>query len=175
MSRLLMPRATTVWLVDNTTLTFKQIADFTKLHPLEVQAIADGEVGSNIQPIDPIAGEVVTKEEIDRCQNDATASLKISESNMPEITRRKKGPRYTPIAKRSAKPNAIAWLIKHHPEIKDSQISNLIGTTKGTITKVRDDADYRSAKANNPESPVELALCSKNELDGLVATLKVPV
>ena len=171
MSRLLMPKATTVWLVDNSTLTFKQIADFTGLHPLEIQAIADGEVGSNIQPLNPVAGEIITQAELDRCQADATATVKFAESDMPEIERRQKGPRYTPIAKRSAKPNAIAWLIKHHPEIKDSQIASLIGTTKGTITKVRDDADYRSAKANNPESPVELALCSKNELDALVATL----
>ena len=173
MSRLLMPKATTVWLVDNSTLSFKQIANFTELHPLEVQAIADGEVGSNIQPLDPIAGGVITQAELERCQLNPRANIQFAETDMPEIARRAKGARYTPVAKRSAKPNAIAWLIKHHPEMKDSQIASLIGTTKGTILKVRNDAEYRNEKARIPESPVELSLCSKNELDALVATLEV--
>ena len=164
-----MPKATTVWLVDNTTLTFKQIAEFTEMHELEVQAIADGEVGANMQPYDPVANDLLTMEDIENCQADENARLSLIESDLPIA--KPKGQRYTPINKRAAKPNAIAWLLKHFPSIKDSQIISLIGTTKLTIEKVREDAEYRNEKANAPASPVELGLCSKNDLDSLTAKL----
>jgi len=170
MTELLMPKATTVWLVDNTTLTFKQIAKFTGLHELEVQAIADGEVGSHIQPYDPVSNELLTREDINECQENPNQDLKIIKNDLP--IKKQKGQKYTPINKRSAKPNAIAWLIRHYPEIKDNQIIKLIGTTKLTIEKVKEDADYRNEKANNPASPVELGLCSKNELDALTSKIK---
>ncbi|MGB1360671.1 MAG: cell cycle transcriptional regulator TrcR [Alphaproteobacteria bacterium] len=169
MSTLIMPKATTVWLVDNTTLTFKQIADFTGMHELEVQAIADGEVGANIQPSDPIADDLLTMEEIERCQGDEKASLKQSANDLP--VKKQKGQRYKPIKVREEIPNAVVWLIRHYPDIKDSQIIKLIGTTKATITKLKEDQEYRNEKAGEPASPVELGLCSKNELDALTATL----
>ena len=166
MSELLMPKAVTVWLIDNTVLSFEQIADFAGLHVLEVQAIADGEVAGNIHPINPIHSGVLTQQELDRCQADNTAKLQAVVLN---IGKKKRTARYTPISKRTAKPHAIAWVLKHHPEIPDADIMRLVGTTKTTIVKVREDNEYRSQKANNPESPVELGLCTKNELDALVA------
>ena len=170
MAELLMPKAVTVWLIDNTVLSFEQISDFTGLHVLEVQAIADGEVASNIHPINPVQDGILAQSELERCQADSSAKLQMIELNLPK---KKRTPRYTPISKRAAKPNAIAWVVKHHPEIPDSDIMCLIGTTKTTIEKVRDDADYKMQKANNPESPVALGLCTKNELDALVTQYQV--
>ena len=129
----LMPKATAVWLVDNTSLTFDQIADFCALHRLEVQGIADGEVAIGIQGIDPIANSQLTRDEIERCEKDSSARLKMLKLDLPEPSKRTKGPRYTPVAKRQDKPDAIAWLLRHHPELKESQIAKLIGTTKTTI------------------------------------------
>ncbi|MEC7237428.1 MAG: cell cycle transcriptional regulator TrcR, partial [Pseudomonadota bacterium] len=138
MTQLLMPKATAVWLIDNTALSFDQIADLCGLHPLEVQSIADGETGIGIQGDDPIQNGQLTREEIARCEGDPSARLVLASSDLPTPNRRTKGPRYVPVARRGDKPDGIAWLVKHHPELKDSQIVKLIGTTKETITKIRE-------------------------------------
>ena len=130
MSQVLMPKATAVWLVENTTLTFEQIAAFTGLHPLEVQAIADGEVAGGMTGFDPTTNGQLTKEEIKRAEADPTARLKLSARDVPEPVARSKGPRYTPVAKRQDRPDAIAWLLKVHPELQDSQVAKLVGSTK---------------------------------------------
>jgi hypothetical protein len=134
----LMPKATAVWLVENTALTFDQIGEFCGLHPLEVQAIADGEVAVQMQGLDPVANGQLTLDEIERCQKDPATRLKIAAEAVPVALVKHRGPRYTPIAKRQDKPDAIAWLLKSHPELSDGQISKLIGTTKPTIQAVRD-------------------------------------
>ena len=136
MTQLLMPKATAVWLIDNTGLTFEQIGAFCDLHPLEVQAIADGEIGAGMQGYDPITNNQLSKEEVARCEADPEARLELSKSNLPQPTARTKGPRYVPVARRGDKPDAIAWLVKHHPELSDAQISRLIGTTKDTTAKI---------------------------------------
>ncbi len=133
MSQPLMPKATAVWLVENTTLTFDQIADFCGLHALEIQGIADDEVAVGIQGQDPVSPNQLTRDEIERCQTDPSAALKLSTHDLPQPLKRTKGPRYTPVAKRQDKPDGVAWLARHHPELKDSQIARLIGTTKNTI------------------------------------------
>ena len=163
----LMPKATAVWLVDNTTLTFEQIAEFCSLHRLEVQGIADGEVAIGIQGADPIASNQLTKAEIERCEGDPSARLKLSKSDLPNPLKRTKGPRYTPVAKRQDKPDGIAWLLRHHPELKDSQICRLIGTTKNTIQAVRDRSHWNSPNIR-PRDPVLLGLCSQSDLNALV-------
>src|SRR5258708_3797273 len=132
----LMPKATAVWLVENTSLTFDQIAEFCGLHPLEVQAIADGEVANQMQGLDPVANGQTTAEEIARCQGDPNARLKLSPQAVPQQFARHRGPRYTPIAKRQDKPDAIMYLLRSHPELSEAQISKLIGTTKPTIAAV---------------------------------------
>ena len=138
MTQLLMPKATAVWLIDNTALSFDQIADLCSLHPLEVQSIADGETGIGIQGYDPVQNGQLTREEIERCEADPSGRLELATSDLPTPNRRTKGPRYVPVARRGDKPDGIAWLVKHHPELKDSQIVKLIGTTKETITKIRE-------------------------------------
>jgi hypothetical protein len=163
----LMPKATAVWLVENTALTFEQIADFCGLHPLEVQAIADGEVANQMQGLDPVANGQTTAEEIARCQTDPEARLKLSPHALPPQVVRQKGPRYTPIAKRQDKPDAIAYLLKTHPELSDAQISKLIGTTKPTIAAVRDRTHWNSANIK-PRHPVGLGLCTLEELEAMV-------
>jgi hypothetical protein len=160
----LMPKATAVWLVENTSLTFDQIGDFCGLHPLEVQAIADGEVAVQMQGLDPIVNGQLTLEEIERCQKDPAARLKISAEAMPVPMVKHKGPRYTPIAKRQDKPDAIAWLLKSHPELSDGQISKLLGTTKPTIAAVRDRSHWNNTNIR-ARNPVLLGLCSQTELD----------
>jgi uncharacterized protein len=160
----LMPKATAVWLVENTSLTFEQIADFCELHPLEIQAIADGEVANQMQGLDPVANGQTTMEEIARCQADPEARLKLSSQAIPQQMFRHKGPRYTPIAKRQDKPDAIAFLLRNHPELSDTQISKLIGTTKPTIAAVRDRTHWNSPNIK-PRHPVELGLCTIAELD----------
>jgi hypothetical protein len=150
----LMPKATAVWLVENTSLSFEQIADFCGLHRLEVQGIADGEVATGIRGLDPIANGQLTKEELERCQADQPA-------------KRTKGPRYTPVAKRQDKPDGVAWLLRHHPELSDAQVGKLIGTTKNTIAAVRDRTHWNSANIR-PRDPVLLGLCSQSELNATV-------
>jgi hypothetical protein len=162
-----MPKATAVWLVDNTTLTFEQIAAFCGLHPLEVQGIADGEVAIGIQGQDPLTNHQLTKEELERCQGDPTARLKMAEQDLPQPAKRTKGPRYTPVAKRQDKPDGIAWLLRHHPELKDSQIAKLIGTTKNTIQSVRDRSHWNSPNIR-PRDPVLLGLCNQGDLNQAV-------
>jgi hypothetical protein len=163
-----MPKATAVWLVDNTKLTFEQIAHFCGLHELEVQAIADGEVAIGMQGLDPVAAGQVSKEEIARCELDPDARLTISEPTVPMPKARQKGARYTPIAKRQDRPDAIAWLLRNYPELSDAQVSRLIGTTKPTITSVRD-RSHRNAANIKPQSPVYLGLCSAADLEKAVA------
>ena len=163
----LMPKATAVWLVENTSLTFEQIADFCGLHPLEVQAIADGEVANQMQGLDPVANGQTTAEELARCQTDPEARLKLSESAIPPQYVRHKGPRYTPIAKRQDKPDAILYLLRNHPELSDAQISKLVGTTKPTINAVRDRSHWNSPNLK-ARHPVGLELCTLEELDQAV-------
>src|ERR1700745_2459183 len=160
----LMPKATAVWLVENTSLTFDQIADFCELHPLEIQPIADGEVANQMQGLDPVANGQTTMEEIARCQADPEARLKLSAKAIPQQMFRHKGPRYTPIAQRQEKPDAIAFLLRNHPELSDTQISKLIGTTKPTIAAVRDRTHWNSPNIK-PRHPVGLGLCTLEEMD----------
>lgn len=164
----LMPKATAVWLVENTSLTFDQIGDFCGLHALEVQAIADGEVAVQMQGLDPIVNGQLTLDEIERCQKDPAARLKISADAMPAPMVKHKGPRYTPIAKRQDKPDAIAWLLKSHPELSDGQISKLVGTTKPTIQAVRDRTHWNSPNIK-PRHPVAVGLCTLQELEAAVS------
>ncbi|MBV9016072.1 MAG: DUF1013 domain-containing protein [Alphaproteobacteria bacterium] len=163
----LMPKATAVWLVENTSLTFDQIADFCDLHPLEVQAIADGEVAVQMQGLDPVANGQTTAEDIERAQADPSARLKLSEQAIPQQFVKHKGPRYTPISKRQDKPDAIMYLLRSHPELSDGQISKLIGTTKPTIAAVRDRTHWNSPNIK-PRHPVGLGLCTMDELDRAV-------
>src|SRR5437667_9183606 len=154
----LMPKATAVWLVENTSLTFEQIADFCELHPLEIQAIADGEVANQMQGLDPVANGQTTADEIRRCQLDPKARLKLSPQALPPQVFKHRGPRYTPIAKRQDKPDAIAFLLKTYPELSEAQISKLIGTTKPTIVPVGDRTHWNSSNST-PRQPDEPALC----------------
>jgi uncharacterized protein len=163
----LMPKATAVWLVENTSLTFDQIADFCGLHPLEVQAIADGEVATQMLGLDPVANGQTTAAEIERCQADPDARLKLLETAIPPQHARHKGPRYTPIAKRQDKPDALFYLLRNHPELSDAQICKLVGTTKPTINSVRDRSHWNSPNIK-PRHPVGLGLCTLEELDQAV-------
>ncbi|HUN49189.1 MAG TPA: cell cycle transcriptional regulator TrcR [Stellaceae bacterium] len=163
----LMPKATAVWLVENTALTFEQIAEFCGLHALEVQAIADGEVAAQMVGLDPVANGQLSAEEIRRCEADPSARLKLSEQAQTVPLVKHKGPRYTPISKRQDKPDAIAWLLKNHPELSDGQISKLVGTTKPTIAAVRDRTHWNSPNIK-PRHPVALGLCTLPELDAAV-------
>lgn len=164
MAQPLMPKATAVWLVENTALTFEQIADFCSLHPLEVQAIADGEVGSGIQGLDPIISGELTLEEIDRCSADPEARLTAAQSRVPQARVKPKGARYTPVSKRQDRPDAIAWILKNYPELSDAQISRLIGTTKPTINSVRSKSHWNAPNIK-PQNPVSLGLCSTRDLE----------
>ena len=168
MTRPLMPKATAVWLLDNTTLSFEQIADFCQMHTLEIQAIADGEVASHIMGLDPVANGQLTKEEIDRCQADENARLQI---NVHEDVSHlgKKGVRYTPMAKREDRPAAIMWLISNHPELEDLQIVKLIRTTRKAIASIRDKS-HKNYEELQAKSPVLAGLCTQAELDQAVAT-----
>jgi hypothetical protein len=164
----LMPKATAVWLVENTALTFDQIADFCGLHPLEIQAIADGEVANQMQGLDPVANGQTTTAEIERCQADPEARLKLAPQALPPQVFKHRGPRYTPIAKRQDKPDAIAYLLKSHPELSDAQITKLIGTTKPTIAAVRDRTHWNSPNIK-PRHPVALGLCTLEELEDAIS------
>jgi hypothetical protein len=163
-----MPKATAVWLVENTSLTFEQIADFCGLHPLEIQAIADGEVATQMHGLDPVANGQTTTEEIARCQADPDARLELAPQAAPVQLVRRKGPRYTPIAKRQDKPDAIAFLLRSHPELSDAQISKLIGTTRPTIAAVRDRTHWNSPNIK-PRHPVGLGLCSLEDLEAALS------
>ncbi len=162
----LMPKATAVWLVENTSLSFEQIADFCKLHPLEVKGIADGEVAAGIKGLDPVTTGQLTRDDIERAQGNPDYRLKVAESKvkLPEQKRVKKGPRYTPVSRRHDRPNAILWLVRNHPELKDAQIMRLVGTTKTTIQQVRERTHWNSASLQ-PMDPVTLGLCSQIDLD----------
>lgn len=162
----LMPKATAVWLVENTTLTFEQIAEFCGVHPLEVQAIADGEVAIGIVGLDPVANGQLTREEIVRCEADDSAHLRLQIAQSVAHAKAK-GARYTPVSKRQDKPDAIAWLLKHHPELSDAQLCKLIGTTKDTIAKVRDKSHWNTTNIK-PRNPVTLGLCSEPDLEKAV-------
>jgi hypothetical protein len=166
MTQPLMPMATAVWLVDNTALTFKQIAEFCQLHELEVQGIADETVGANIVGQDPTASGQLSWDEINRCQADSTASLTLSVDDVAALPRTK-GPRYTPVSKRQDKPDAIAWLVRNHPELSDLQISRLVGTTKPTIQAIRERSHWNIQNIK-PQDPVGLGLCKQIELDDAV-------
>ncbi len=161
----LMPHATATWLVENTGLTFQQIAAFCQIHVLEVQAIADETAATKLTPRDPVRAGELDLAEIERGQADPAYRLKITPG--PQQQRRTSGPRYTPLAKRQDKPDGIAWVIKHHPEITDGQISKLIGTTKATIQAIRSREHWNIANIT-PKDPVTLGLCSQRELDALV-------
>ena len=160
----LMPKATAVWLVDNTSLTFEQIAAFCRLHPLEVKAIADGDSAQGIKGMDPVLAGQLAREEVEKAEADPSYRMKISEPKVrvPEIKRR--GPRYTPVSKRQDRPNAILWLVRNHPELKDAQIMRLVGTTKPTIQAIRERTHWNSATLT-PTDPVTLGLASQLELD----------
>jgi hypothetical protein len=166
----LMPKATAVWMVENTTLTFDQIAAFCGMHALEVQGIADGEVAIGIAGLDPIANGQLTREEIARCEADPKARLTMVESTLPEPVARAKGARYTPVAKRQERPSAIAWLLRHHGDLADAQIGRLVGTTKATIDKVRDRTHWDMQNIK-PQSPVILGLCTQEQLDSALDKL----
>jgi len=163
----LMPKATAVWLVENTALSFIQIADFCGLHELEIQAIADGDVGMGMQGMDPIANGQLTQEELDRVAADPTTRLKLARSTNPAPKARGKGARYTPVSKRQDRPDGIAWLVKNHPELQDVQISKLLGTTKPTIKAIRDKTHWNSAQIT-PRNPVTLGLCTEADLEKFV-------
>jgi len=164
----LMPKATAVWLVDNTSLTFEQIADFCGLHPLEVKGIADGEVGAGIRGLDPVAGGQLSREELERCQKDPRSRLKLSRPAAADIKPpKRREPRYTPLSKRQDRPDAIAWLLRHHPELTDQQICKLLGTTKNTVNAVRDRTHWKSQEIR-PRDPVLLGLCEQVALDEAV-------
>jgi uncharacterized protein len=167
MAKPLMPKATAVWLIQNTTLTFDQISEFCGLHPLEVQGIADGEVAVGMVGLDPVTNGQLTQAEIERCEQDGSARLQIAKRDIPMPATRTKGPRYTPVSKRQDKPDAIAWLLRHHPELPDSQIARLIGTTKPTIQAIRDRSHWNSPNIR-PKDPVLLGLCSQTDLNGAV-------
>jgi uncharacterized protein len=160
----LMPKATAVWLVDNTSLSFDQIAEFCKLHPLEVRAIADGESAQGIKGMDPISSGQLTRAELEKAQEDPNHRLKLAEAKVKVPQSKRKGPRYTPVSKRQDRPNAIRWLIRNHPELKDSQIIRLVGTTKTTIESIREGTHWNSANLT-PMDPVTLGLCTQIALD----------
>jgi hypothetical protein len=163
----LMQKATAVWLVDNTKLTFSQIATFCGLHELEVNGIADGEVATGIRGMDPISNTQLTVDEIRRCEDDETAELVLLKNPAAIGEGKRRGPRYTPLSKRQDRPAAIAWIVKFHPELTDAQISKLIGTTKPTIQSIRARTHWNMANFQ-PVDPVALGLCKQGELDAMV-------
>lgn len=163
----LMPKATAVWLVDNTTLTFTQIAEFTGLHELEVNGIADGEVAIGMKGFDPIDNSQLTAEEIKRCEADPKARLQLMRNPAAEGEQKRRGPRYTPLSRRQERPAAIAWLVRYHPELSDGQIMKLVGTTKPTIEAIRTKSHWNSANIQ-PVDPVAVSLCTQIDLDAAV-------
>lgn len=171
MTKILMPKATAVWLIDNTGLTFEQISVFCDLHLLEVKGIADGDVAAGIRGADPIANGQLTRSEIERAEGDSSYNMVAETFDHAPVTnparKKRKAPRYTPLSRRQDRPDAIAWIVRNHPEVADSQISKLIGTTKPTISAIRDRTHWKSATIT-PTDPVSLGLCSQIELDEMV-------
>ena len=163
----LMPKATAVWLVENTTLSFDQIAEFCGLHKLEIQAIADGEVAVSIVGLDPVFNQQLTLEEIKRCEADPRARLKMTKSDLPRPITRTKGARYTPVSKRGEKPDAILYLTKNYPDLLDAQIARLLGTTKETISKVRERTHWNTTNIKQ-QNPVMLGLTKQADLDAAI-------
>jgi len=167
-TEILMPKATAVWLVDNTSLTFEQIADFCGLHPLEVKGIADGEVARDIRGADPIANGQLSRDELDRAEKNDKYRMVAQKSRHAEYLKpQKKAPKYTPVSRRQDRPDAIAWFVRNHPEVADSQIAKLLGTTKATIDQVRNRTHWNSANIK-PVDPVTLGLSTQLELDAVV-------
>jgi len=171
MSQPMMPKATALWLIENTGLSFDQIAEFCGIHALEVQALADGDVMGGMAPLDPVLSGQVTAEEIKRCEADPEARLRYVRTEMPQPQARAKGARYTPISKRQDKPDGIAWLVKNHPELTDAQICKLLGTTKNTISAVRDRTHWNSQNIR-PRDPVDIGLCTYLDLNKLVESAR---
>ena len=169
----LMPKATAVWLIDNTSLTFKQIAEFCGLHEIEVKGIADGEVSQGVMGVNPVTSGQLTQEEIERCSKDPKARLQLKASPYNEIKQKskRKGAKYTPIARRQDKPDAIYWLLKNVPTIKDSAIIKLIGTTKKTVEAIRDRSHWNISNIKSRD-PVLLGICSQVDLDKIVAKVR---
>lgn len=167
MSKLLHPKATAVWLVDNTTISFKQIADFVGMHELEIQGIADGDVAAGVKGFDPIANNQLTQDDIDNAQNDPLFKLKVKFNAAAQGEEKRRGPRYTPLSKRQDRPASILWLVKFHPELSDGQIGKLVGTTKPTIQAIRERTHWNIANIQ-PIDPVALGLCKQSELDAVV-------
>ncbi|MDQ2094477.1 DUF1013 domain-containing protein [Rhodalgimonas zhirmunskyi] len=163
----IMARATAVWLVDNTTMSFKQIADFCGMHELEVQGIADGDVAQGVKGFDPIANNQLTQEEIDAAEKNPTHKLKLKFNAAAVGEEKRRGPRYTPLSKRQDRPASILWLVKFHPELSDAQVSKLVGTTKPTIQAIRERTHWNIANIQ-PIDPVALGLCKQSELDAAV-------
>jgi uncharacterized protein len=170
-TKLLMPKATAVWLLENTTLTFDQIATFTSLHPLEVKGIADGDVAVGVLGFSPVQNGQLTPEEIARCEADASAQLQIVERDLPEVQTRSKGPRYTPMTKRTEKPDAVAWLLKNYPGLSDAAIGRLLATTKDSISAVRDRTHWNIANIK-PQNPILVGLCTQQDLEAEVAKIR---
>ncbi|WP_160122950.1 DUF1013 domain-containing protein [Rhodovarius lipocyclicus] len=164
MAQVLMPKATAVWLIEKTSLTFEQVADFVGMHPLEVQAIADGEVAQGIVGFDPVASGQLTREEIERCEKDSNRRLVMSRPSIELPKPKGKGARYTPVSKRNDRPDGIVWLLRHYPQLSDTQLGKLLGTTKDTIQKVRDKTHWNSANIK-PRDPVILGLCTQQQLN----------
>ncbi len=160
----IMPKATAVWLIDNTTLTFKQIGGFTDIHPVEIQSAADGDIWHGIVGRNPIEEKLLPQEEIDKAQKDSDYQMNALTSTLPPIKTRSKGPKYTPVAKRRDKPDAISFLIKNHPEITDAQICKLVGTTKPTILAIRE-RTHANIVSIKPQNPIDLGICTHKELE----------
>ena len=167
MAKPIMAKATAVWLVDNTTLTFKQVADFCGLHELEVQGIADGDVAAGVKGFDPITNNQLTAEEIEAAEKDPMHPLKLKFNAAAVGEEKRRGPRYTPLSKRQDRPASILWLVKFHPELSDGQISKLVGTTKPTIQAIRERTHWNIGNIT-PIDPVALGLCKQSELDAVV-------
>ncbi|PYE85079.1 DUF1013 domain-containing protein [Pseudoroseicyclus aestuarii] len=163
----IMARATAVWLVDNTTMSFKQIGDFVGMHELEIQGIADGDVATGVKGFDPVANNQLTQDEIDRAEKDPRHKLKLKFNPSSVGEEKRRGPRYTPLSKRQDRPASILWLVKFHPELADAQISKLVGTTKPTIQAIRERTHWNIANLD-PIDPVALGLCKQSELDQAV-------
>ncbi|MBT3466114.1 MAG: DUF1013 domain-containing protein [Rhodobacteraceae bacterium] len=167
MAKPIMAKATAVWLVDNTTISFKQIADFVEMHELEVQGIADGDVAAGVKGFDPISNNQLTQEEIDAAQGDIMHRIKLKFNAAAEGEEKRRGPRYTPLSKRQDRPASIYWLVKFHPELTDGQVSKLVGTTKPTIQAIRERTHWNISNIQ-PIDPVALGLCKQSELDEAV-------
>ena len=167
MAKPLMAKATAVWLVDNTTISFKQIADFVSMHELEIQGIADGDVATGVKGFDPVTNNQLTQDEIDKAEASPLYKLKLKFNAAAAGEEKRRGPRYTPLSKRQDRPNSILWLVKFHPELSDAQIAKLVGTTKPTIQSIRERTHWNISNMQ-PIDPVALGLCKQSELDSIV-------